>query len=53
MDIQPSPPHKLIHGRWLVAHEQDPGRFVLHDTETGAQHALWEQDKLEEWTCVR
>jgi hypothetical protein len=37
---------RLIRGRWLVACEL-ARRFVLHDTETGAQRVLWEQDKLE------
>ena len=37
---------RLIHGRWLVTCEL-ARRLVLHDTETGAQRILWEQDELQ------
>jgi hypothetical protein len=43
---EPTRPLKLIHGRWLIACELAK-RLMLHDTETGAQHILWEQDKPE------
>ena len=40
-------PPKLIHGRWFVAYEPDPERFVLYDadSEADAPRVLWEQDK--------
>jgi hypothetical protein len=43
---KPTCPPKLIHGRWFIACQLDR-RFVLHDTETGAQHVVWEQDEPE------
>ena len=43
---EPTTPPKLIHGRWLIACELTR-RFLLHDTETGAQRVLWKQDKPE------
>ena len=35
-------PPKLIHGRWFVAYEPDPERFVLYDADSKASSFRWD-----------